>query len=33
VSVSSIAAFFSIDYGTVYCPTKSAVSGNSFLIE
>ncbi|KYM80968.1 Short-chain dehydrogenase/reductase family 16C member 6 [Atta colombica] len=33
VSVSSIAAFFSVHYGTVYCPTKSAVPGNSFLIE
>ncbi|KAG5306703.1 S16C6 reductase, partial [Acromyrmex insinuator] len=33
VSVSSIAAFYSFHYGTIYCPTKSAVQGNSFLIE
>ncbi|KYQ48804.1 Short-chain dehydrogenase/reductase family 16C member 6 [Trachymyrmex zeteki] len=33
VSVSSLAALLSFPMGTIYCPSKSAVQGNSFLIE
>ncbi|KAG5337631.1 S16C6 reductase, partial [Acromyrmex heyeri] len=29
VAISSIAAFFTSPYGTVYCPSKFAIKGNS----
>ena len=29
VAISSLAAYFTGPYGTVYCPTKFAVKGNS----
>jgi len=32
VALSSITAFFVGPYGTVYCPSKFAVRGNSHLI-